>query len=410
MNVAIIDISLSHARNIGTVCGYAAADAGAAITIHIILRGGSASDLLESDVDAIPSSYAEAWTLAAAGDYDVVFNATSTGGYVAYQTEIRACIDAGVWPVVAHGSNDPIELSSPDRVQNQITVGGGDDIQGNRTSYGPGLELYAQNIYFDNDEVGRCGVDYSQSCTVAVVAGWCAGLKNAGWSFWDARAALRDNTGQGWTEEDGFGRTLNPLGVIAKEDLLLHAPVNIQLTDNGNGTVTVTWTNFAQTRFAQTVIVHDGRDVYSGTDETALIAATLASGDFEFYTEDSLGNRSVVYTTLNTRTYAESAYTMPAVNLSVARSATARLATITNAPDVSQALLVTWSVASFGGAWVDEAEGEDLSYSYVVPETDHVKIRAKWRISGIPSSDWTFIFDAGTDVVSDTFTGSLITA
>ena len=140
----------------------------------------------------------------------------------------------------------------------------------------------------------------------AVVAGKLAQILDANpqYNIWDARQHLRQSSSYyqtGWIEDGGYGRPPAHPARIAVLDPA--PPLEIQAVKSPDGySVTLSWQNFLQSSFAETVIMRkDGRTLYHGTG-TSFVWRSDVNGDetFRFFSRDKSGrlSRAESYTVL----------------------------------------------------------------------------------------------------------------
>jgi hypothetical protein len=132
----------------------------------------------------------------------------------------------------------------------------------------------------------------------AVVAGKLAQILDANprYNIWDARQHLRQSSSYyptGWVEDGGYGR---PPAQPARIPVLDPAPpLEIEATRSPDGTsVTLSWQNFLQSSFDETVIMRkDDRQIYHGTG-TNFVWRSDVNGDetFRFFSRDKSGRLS----------------------------------------------------------------------------------------------------------------------
>jgi hypothetical protein len=179
---------------------------------------------------------------------------------------------------------------SPPRLFSAVTVGEG--VITNRLSLGPGLEV------FDRPSGPLLSGATSQMDAAAVVAGKLARILDANpqYNIWDARQHLRQSSSYyatGWVEDGGYGR---PPAQPAQIDVLDPAPpLEIQAAKSADGSsVTLSWQNFLQSSFTETVIQRkDSREIYHGAG-TNFVWRSDVTGDetFRFFSKDKSGRLS----------------------------------------------------------------------------------------------------------------------
>lgn len=203
---------------------------------------------------------------------------------------------AGVLVVLPHNASPSrsrkpqARRTSPPRLFSAITVGAG--WTNNLLSFGPGLE------FFDGPGLVETPRGADQLDAAAIVAGKLARIldANPGYNAWDARQHLRQCSSyyeQGWREDGGFGRPTDP--PLRLPTLDPAPPLDIQAVKSADGkTVRLSWQNFLQSSFDETVIQRgDGRVLYHGTGgQFAWQCDTAGEEKFRFFTRDRQGRLS----------------------------------------------------------------------------------------------------------------------
>jgi hypothetical protein len=217
-----------------------------------------------------------------------------------FQSEWDRAAAAGILVVVPHNSSlkSHTRRLSPPRLTSAVTVGAG--ITNAVRSFGPGLE------FIDVPTGPGLTLEGEPQAEAAVVAGKLAQILDANphYTIWDARQHLRQSASfypTGWVENGGYGR---PPAQPAKIAVLDPAPpLEIQAIKSANRTsVALSWQNFRQSSFAETVIKDkDGRAIYHGTG-TSFVWRSDVAGDqtFHFFSRDKSGrlSRSEAHTIL----------------------------------------------------------------------------------------------------------------
>jgi hypothetical protein len=213
---------------------------------------------------------------------------------------------AGVLVVVPHHSATSTSRAprarrlSPPRLFSAVTVGSGTTT--NRLSFGPGLEFYDAPAMPNPLIPGPT----TQLEAAGVVAGKLAQIMDAypHYNLWDARQHLRQSASHyatGWVEDGGYGRPPAQPAPIAVLDPA--PPLEIKATVSTSGdSVTVSWQNFLQSSFAETVITRqDGRTLYHGAGTNFVWRSDVAGAEtFRLCSKDKAGrlSRSEAYTTV----------------------------------------------------------------------------------------------------------------
>ncbi|MDB6121749.1 MAG: hypothetical protein JWQ71_742 [Pedosphaera sp.] len=168
---------------------------------------------------------------------------------------------------------------SPPRLFSAMVVSGGREA--NERTYGPGLE------FFDAFPAqGTAPVEATPNAGAAYLAVKLAKVMdaNTNYNIWDARQHLRQSASyytKGWTETNGYGRAAEK---IEKLDLDIAPPLEIRGVKSSDGkTVALSWENFLQSDFAETVIAKgNGTIIYQGAG-TNFIWKSDVTGEEEFH-------------------------------------------------------------------------------------------------------------------------------
>ena len=197
---------------------------------------------------------------------------------------------AGILVVVPnHSSLMPhARRLSPPRLFSAVTVGAG--LTNSIRSFGPGLE------FLDVPTGPGFTLGGSPQAEAAVVAGKLAQIIDAQYNIWDTRQHLRQSSSNyptGWVEDGGYGRPPAQLARIAVLDPA--PPLEFQAVKSPDGhSVTLSWQNFLQSSFAETVIMRkDGRTIYHGTGTNFVWRSDVAGDEtFRFFSRDKSGRLS----------------------------------------------------------------------------------------------------------------------
>jgi hypothetical protein len=280
---------------------------------HVVWRPGNPAYDLRADFPAGPvvavlPDYSAMIEFAITNNYRLVLVPVSSaeGDLYRYKADWDRAAAASILVVTPHhaslsASRKPqARRLSPPRLYSAITVGQGSTT--NYLSFGPGLE------FFDTPTAALSGFGLiTQMDAAATLAGKLALLLDANprYNAWDARQHLRQSASlyaSGWVEDGGYGR---PPALPARLTTLDPAPpLDIQAEKSADGkTVTLSWRNFAQSSFAETVIRRkDGRVIYNGTG-TRLVWPSDVAGDetFSFFSKDKSGrfSRPELYTSIS---------------------------------------------------------------------------------------------------------------
>lgn len=224
----------------------------------------------------------------------------------AYKPDWDRATAAGILVVLPH--HGVLSLSripkarrlSPPCLFSAVTVGAA--MGTNCLSFGPGIE------FFDAPEPGGSaptgftpGAD-----AAAVVAGKLARILDAypRYNLWDARQHLRQSASHyaaGWSEDGGYGRPPPQPASIAELDPAPPLALSAAPSDQGRS-VTLSWQNFLQSSFAETVIQRsDGRTIYHGTGTNYTWPSDVEGQEtFRFFSRDKSGrlSRPEAYTVL----------------------------------------------------------------------------------------------------------------
>jgi hypothetical protein len=216
----------------------------------------------------------------------------------AYKSAWDRATAAGILVVLPHNNFLSISRApkarrlSPPRLFSAVTVGEGTTT--NRFGFGPGLE------FFDTPTAANAGsIGFTPPAeAAAVVAGKLAQVLDAypHYNIWDARQHLRQSASHyatGWVEDGGYGRP--PAQPVKIAELDPAPPLEIQAVRSPEGdAVVLSWQNFLQSSFAETVIQRgDGRAIYTGTGTNFVWRSDVDGGEtFRFFSRDKAGRLS----------------------------------------------------------------------------------------------------------------------
>ena len=297
------------------------------------------------------------------------------------KSDQRRAWENGILFVNSHGSNLNNSLEDPPYLYETVVVGAEETSdEDTETSFGPGLEL-------DAVPDPALGLSVAQSwaapaAAALLAAAWDALPSAPAQERWfNARAWLRDLAGEPWTEERGFGvveQTASVPGSIDPEELSVQPPVSATFTEPEDGRLDITWVNYTQSRYAETIIEDEnGTTLYRGTDASLTLYTDADPHELRFRTLAQNNELS---------TYASATRDVSAVGwdqaLSVTRVNSQQFDVSTAAVEGSS----TWGVdvADSFGPFVEEASGGTTQRVIVPSEArpHRLRMRPKGQING----------------------------